>query len=395
MGFFDKLFNKKRQQPSVSLVAENTGSFSSWGGDAYADAVFKGGVDAIARHCGKTRGTHVVNYKDHREILSSCKLTRLLSERPNALMTAYSLWYKMASQMYCKGNAFAFLDKDAAGTVQAVYPVNYTTVELLTDATNTLYIKFGLTNGKTALFAYQDVLHLRRFYNTSEWWGDNNSALNPVLEASHALDEGIVNAVKSGAGFRGILSYDTVLPAEMARQERDAFVKDFMQMSNSSGLLVTDTKKTYTPIDSKPTLIPAEQAEAVKQKVYDFLGISSEIVTSSYDENVYGAFYEAVVEPFNVQLSQEATAKVFSERERVFGNQIVFNSGTMNFMSNSSKINMIERVVPYGILSINDCREILNLAPIEGGERRIQSLNFSSLDTVDQYQLNKTEDKTE
>lgn len=389
MAFWDKIF-KKKQQPSPSvLVRENTGSFSSWGGDAYADAVFRGGVDAIARHCAKTRGTHVVNYRDHKEILTSCKLTRLLSERPNDIMSAYSLWYKTCTQLYTRGNAFVFLDRDAAGTVQGLYPVNYTTVELLTDAANDLYIKFGLTNGKDATFIYGDVLHLRRFFNTSEWFGTDNSALHPVLEASHALDEGIINAVKSGAGFRGILSYDTVLPAEMARQERDNFVKDFMEMSNSSGLLVTDTKKHYTPIDSKPTLIPAEQAEAVKQKVYDFLGISSEIVTSSYDENVYGAFYEAIVEPFQAQLSQEATAKMFSERERVFGNQIVFNSGSMQYMSNTSKIAMIKELIPCGVISIDDAREVLNLAPV-GDNRRLQSLNFADIEMVNSYQMNKT-----
>ena len=374
MGFFERIFGKKKQQQSaVSLVRENTGSFSSWSGDAYADAVFKSGVEAIARHCGKTRGTHVIQNKQHKEILTNCKLTRLLSERPNALMSAYSLWSRAASNLYTRGNAFIFLDKDAGGNLQGLYPVSYSTAEILSSPAGELYLRFSLTNGKTLTASYSDILHLRRFYNADEWFGDNNTALTTVLEASHALNEGIINATKSIGNVRGILQYDTVLPQDMARAERDAFVSDFMQMNNSSGLLVTDTAKRYTPIDSKVELIPVEQKEAITKAIYDYLGISEEIVNSSYDENVYGAFHDAVVEPFEMQLSAECQAKIFTERERSFGNQIVFSSGTLSYMSNTSKINAIERLVPYGILSINDCREMLNLSPVEGGDRRIQS----------------------
>jgi hypothetical protein len=47
---------------------------------------------------------------------------------------------------------------------------------------------------------------------------------------------------------------------------------------------------------------------------------------------------------------------------------------------------MVRELAPLGILSKNEAREIFNMAPIEGGEAFIQTLNVVSADKADQYQ---------
>jgi len=43
--------------------------------------------------------------------------------------------------------------------------------------------------------------------------------------------------------------------------------------------------------------------------------------------------------------------------------------------------------MPYGLLTVNQALEILNLPAVEDGDKRLQTLNMVSADKADQYQL--------
>lgn len=85
----------------------------------------------------------------------------------------------------------------------------------------------------------------------------------------------------------------------------------------------------------------------------------------------------------------EFTAKVFTDREQAFGNSIMFESGRLQFTSNATKVNLIKEIMPLGLLSINQALEILNLPAIQGGEKRLQTLNVVDADNALAYQLHK------
>jgi hypothetical protein len=48
---------------------------------------------------------------------------------------------------------------------------------------------------------------------------------------------------------------------------------------------------------------------------------------------------------------------------------------------------MIKELVPYGLLTVNEAREILNLAPVEDGDKRLQTLNVVDAKKANAYQL--------
>jgi len=45
--------------------------------------------------------------------------------------------------------------------------------------------------------------------------------------------------------------------------------------------------------------------------------------------------------------------------------------------------------VPLGLFTINQALEILNLPPVEDGDKRLQTLNVVNAEKADQYQLNE------
>ena len=228
---------------------------------------------------------------------------------------------------------------------------------------------------------------MRRHYSGNELLGDNNQPLTPALNLAHTQNEALVTAIKNSANLRGILSFNQVVSENKAKQRVRDFVANYLSIDNSGGVIPSDAEVTFTPLENKVTTLDAEQTQAIKQKIFDYLGIGESIVNSTYSEDEFAAFYESVIEPLSVQLSLEFTRKIFTDRERAFGNQIVFESGRLQFTNNQTKINLLKELLPMGILSINQGLEILNLPPIVDGDKRLQSLNYIDSEKANLYQL--------
>ena len=307
-------------------------------------------------------------------------------------MSAYDLLYKITTRLFLYNNAFAYLDRDERGNLRAIYPITATHVDILSDGAGSLFCGFMLRTGREVVLPYEDVVHLRRFFNESEILGEDNSAIASGIELAQTQNDGVTSAIRAGASIRGILSFTQIMSPSKLKEEKDAFVKDYLELGNDGGVIATDQKMSYTPIDNKPVILDAEQAREIKTKIYNYLGLTESIVNSSYTEDEYAAFYESTLEPIAIALSQEFTAKVFSERAQSFGNSIVFESGRLQFTSNKTKVNLISQLAPYGLLTINQALEILNLPSVSDGDKRLQALNMIDQSIATEYQLGKRPD---
>lgn len=389
MGILDRIFRKQADTkiaPAQKFIIEPAVTFTAYSGDAYGNDIYRGAVDAIARNIGKLKGSHVIRYADHDKVDGDCRLNRLLQVRPNPYMSAYDMLYKIATHYYLNNNAFVLLQREGR-SITGIYPVTASSMQMLSDGAGDLYCKFFFRSGRTAVFPYADVIHMRRNFNNDELLGDGNSALDPALELAHTQNQGIISGIRAGANIRGILKFTQIMSPTKLKEEKEAFINDYLQVSNDGGVVATDQKMEYVPIENKPVILTADQTQEVKAKIYDYLGITEAIVNSSYTEDQFSAFYESTIEPFAVALSMEFTAKVFTDREQAYGNSILFESGRLQFSSNSTKVNLIKELLPMGLLTVNQALEILNLPSIQDGDRRIQSLNYIDQERATEYQL--------
>lgn len=395
LDFFTRLLKREPPAPapkenSISAVNIPTAQFSSWTGDAYNNDIYRAAVDAIARNAAKLKAVHVITRNGEKQAAENQHLQKLLQISPNPYMTSYDLLYKMTTQYFLYNNAFALLDFNDGGRLAGVYPINFSSVNFAMDGAGNLFTEFTFRNGRKAQFNYSDILHIRRHFNGNEFLGDDNRALNPALEIAHTQNEGLVQSIKNGANLRGILKLSQIAKADNAKEIRKNFIKDYLDISNNGGVAILDTSTDYLPLNNQAAQIDNGQISATKEKIYSYLGISEKIVSSSYSEDEYAAFYESTIEPLAVQLSLEFTRKIFSDREKAFGNQIIFESGRLQFTSNKTKIELLKELLPLGLLSINQALEILNLPPIEGGDqKRLQTLNVVDFDKAAEYQLTK------
>lgn len=388
MKLFDKIFKNEKNVKTerVELTGFNP-KFTSWSGNAYASDIFREGVDAIARNTGKLKASHVINFRDHSRSEGACRLNNLLQVEPNPLMSAYDFLYKMTTHYYLYNNAFAYIERDDRDNVVAIYPVLVNQADFYVDPSGRMLIKLYLKNGSSYVLPYRDVIHVRRFFNESDLIGDNNDAIIPALELSHAQNEGIINGIRAGVTIRGILKFEQLLSPEKLREQKNYFMEDYFSIQNSGGVVAVDKQSSFEPIDSRPVTIDATQLQEIKKKIFDYLGISDKIVNSTYSDEEWSAFYESTIEPFALAMSLEFTRKIFSERERAFGNEIIFESGRLQFKSNATKISMLKELLPMGLFTMNQALEILNLPSVPDGDRYIQSLNYIDQAIASTYQL--------
>ena len=102
--------------------------------------------------------------------------------------------------------------------------------------------------------------------------------------------------------------------------------------------------------------------------------INEKIIQSKFTEDEWISYFEAKIEPIAIQLSNEYTRKIFSRRERGFGNKIIFEAANLQYASMNTKLQLVQ-MVDRGALTPNEWREVFNLAPIKGGDEPIRRLD--------------------
>ena len=376
-SLFQMIFGRRpepKAQTQLRMLNGYVPIFTTFSGDAYDSDVVRSAVDAIARNAAKLKAKHVRRINGRVQETGS-EIERLLSQRPNPHMDAYTFLYKVVTQLYLQNNAFVFIDVDRVSRkVRGFYPVNAATTEFL-EYQGGVYVQFHFMGGQKVVLPYEDIIHLRRFFYRNDLYGEpSDRALNPTLQLIRTTDEGIANAVKSSAFLRGILKFTTMLKPDDMKAQRDAFVKDYLDITNNGGVAATDAKAEYVPLNNEPKMVNAAQMKMIQDKVYNYFGVNEKIIQSSYTEDEWNAFYESTIEPLAIQMSLEFTSKLFTENERVRGNEIIFEANRLQYASMTTKLNLMQ-MVDRGAMTPNEWRAAMNLAPIEGGDEPIRRLD--------------------
>lgn len=390
-NLFNMIFGKKEQTQSITqtqlqMLNSYNAQFTTISNNTYESKIARQCIDRIATHCAKLIPKHIQD-----SISNNIKgdINFLLTSQPNPIMTKFDFIYKTISMLYTDSNAFVYIAKDKEGFITGFYPVLAQTYDLLQDTKGNIYLQFDFVNGKRYTVPYLELIHLRLFYNKHDIFGSGNAVLKADLEAAHTASEGIKNAIKTSNNLKGILKFtNSMLKASDIKKSKEEFVNDFLNLENESGIAAIDGKAEFQPVDLKPITLDREQLEQVNYNIFDYYGISEKIVKNSFNAEEWNAFFEGVIEPRAIQLSDAFTNKIFSYKARKDGHKIVFTTNRLQYASLDSKINLIKVAGAYGLLTKDDGREILDMAPLGGeeGSKILQSLNNIDSSIANNYQ---------
>lgn len=382
MGFWSRFFNRSSTDNTVhklEMVTDNGNGFYTFNGDIYQSDIVRSCIKPRTKAFGKTIATHIRRTSDDLKINPEPYM-RMLLEEPNPYMSGQMMQEKVANQLALNNNAFILIIRDENGYPMQLYPIPAMTVEVKYDKSGDMYLKFLLKNGKSKSFYYRDIIHLRDDYYDNDVFGESPAlALVPLMEVVTATDQGIVKAIQNSNVLKWLLKFTSALRPEDIKKQTKEFVDAYLSIdSESGGAAGVDAKYDLHQVKPESYVPNAAQMDRTVKRILNFFNINEAIIQSKYSEDDWNAFYESVIEPLAMQAGFEFSRKLFTRKERAFGNKIIFESSSLQYASMGTKLGLWQ-MVDRGSMLPNEWRRVLNLGPIEGGDKPIRRLDTAEV----------------
>lgn len=388
-SLFSKMFGTDKSSvipqsaTEVKILDDSKAVFTPYKGDFHDDIDIRACVDAIARNGAKMHPRHIRNYNGKMENLNS-NIYKLLSKQPNELQDAFKFYYQVISNLELYNDSFIYIQRDEDLNITGLYPLDFSEGKLY-EFENRFWIKFKFGRSKERFVPYDSCIHLTRFVGKDGLFGGSTLPIIKVLSIKHIIDEGIVNAIKTTQHIKGIVkSTKALLKPEDVKKMRDQFVEDFIKSGDKTGIGGLDATTDFTPVKIEPTTASESQVKIFDDKILAYFGVNENIIQSKYNEDEWNAFYESVLEPIGLQMSLEFTNKLFTPTQKNFGNEILFESNRLQYASNKTKIELLRYA--NNIMTLNELREVFNLAPRENGDVILIDQNHSVMEETNDEQ---------
>jgi HK97 family phage portal protein len=362
------------------MMTDRGNGFYAWNGKLYQSDIIRACIRPKVKAIGKLVGKHIretaVNGRKTITAVNPDAYIRFLLEEPNPFMTGQMLQEKMATQLCLNNNAFAAIIRDGNGLPIEIYPIPAIQAEAIYNSDMTLSLKFLFLNGRSTTFPYSDIIHLRQDYNENDIFGESPAlALEPLMNIVSTTDQGIIKAIKNSSIVQWLLKFTNSMRPEDLKKQAEDFATNYLSIDSASvGVAAVDSKAEAVRVEPKDYVPNAAQMDRTTDRIYSFFNTNKKIVQSSFNEDEWNAYFESEIEPVERQLSEEYTRKIFSRRERGFGNRIYFEAYNLQYASMATKL-ALQAMVDRGALTPNEWRSVLNLAPIDGGDNPVRRLD--------------------
>lgn len=381
MGIFS-FFNKNQSVTRYEMITDKGNGYYAWNGKLYQSDIIRACIRPKAKAVGKLVAKHIRNNKSEGFSINPEIYMKFLLEEPNPYMTGQMLQEKITIQLQLNNNAFIYIHRDEFGYPIELYPIPASSIEAIYDRDGLLYLKCTMNNGKLVTYPYSDIIHIRQDFSENDIFGESpHRVLQPLMEIVNTTDQGIVKAIKNSGVIKWLLKFTgTLRPEDLQKQAQD-FTDQYLSISNTGGAAATDSKMDAKQVDPKDYIPNALQMDKTVQRLLSYFNTNESIVQSKYDENQWNSYYESEIEPLAMQLSNEYTRKLFSRRERGFGNKIIFEASNLQYASMGTKLNL-QAMVDRGAMTPNEWRETFGLGPVEGGDSPIRRLDTAVINTT-------------
>lgn len=369
MGFFDR-FLKNRPKPQGKYEGEfkmfngYMPRFVSWNGHMYESELCRAAINARATHISKLKF----------DVFGSAKpaLQNKLRRGPNEFQSWSQFLYRLSTILDIHNTAFIVPVFDRFGEISGVFvplPQSCEVVQYNSEP----YLRYEFRWGEKASIELTSCGILTKFQYKSDLFGEQNDALRPTMELINMQNQAIEEGVKSAATYRFYAQVNNFSKPEDLKKERKRFSEEnFSREAEGGGILLfPNTYSNINQVKAEPFTISADEHKLIKESVYEYFMVNEDVLENKAYGDAWSAFYEGAIEPFAIQFSEVMTRMLFTFREQGSGNGVMLTANRLQYMTNKDKLDVSVQLVDRGIISLNDAREIWNLAPIEGGDVHI------------------------
>lgn len=384
-------------------LANSQPIFSSLGNDIYLSDFVNNAIDRVASEISKIDIKSIVESQDRVNIQND-DITRLFRFKPNPLQTTSDFLSNVEWIRRKHRNVFIYPQYEIITTpngrkfkrYSALYPLNPSTVYIgIGENGQAWEVKMYFEDGSEYTIPYADLIHLkwRRGVNTVVGGGDDYGQANDVeirrtIDALDKTIQGLPKSIEASLQVKGVYHAKNLADAKKLGKMRDDFEDHII--TSKSGMIATDLGGEFTPVNIKAADIPDTALNFLKAVIQERYGVSAAILSGDYNGEQHSAFYQTAIEEFIIQFEQASTACLFSVREQDVGHRVKCYYDKVRYMATKDKMELANLSKETGLLTLNGIGEMFGIEPFEGGNRRIQSLNYVNTELIDEYQLNKS-----
>ena len=382
MGLLEKLFPRKTAEAQVYSY------FRTLGGYTPVYTSFDGGVYemALTRACIHTFANHVSKLRPVVMGPGNSRLDRVLSYRPNPWMDTKKYLYRLATIYKTENTAFIapVYDDDLMLRINGFFPVLPSQAAVV-ELAGQEYLRYQFPVGTGVVELERSGIMTQMQYR-DDFFGESNRPMRPTMELIHAQNQSIINGVKASGSVRFLAKLSQVLKPEAMTQERDRLVRDNLSDTNG-GVMIFDAKyEDVKAIDSKPYVVDDKQAAAIRESVFDYFGMSPEILHNKYTSDQWSAYYEGQIEPFAIEASLVHTNMTFSQDEIARGKQIIFSVNRLQHMTMADKLSTVTQLFDRGMMNMDEGREVFQLPELgtEDSKRYYIRRDYAEVNALNQ-----------
>ena len=321
-----------------------------------------------------------------RSLARQSRLWTLLHESPNGRMTPYEFWVSMIMNHDLRGNAYARIDRDPrTGEAIALWPMAADQVELSVLDDGSVVYAYRLNND-LAFLKEENVLHLKDMGNGTVGLPRLDYMRATASEAKSAQLQS--HRLFAAAGKpTGVLMVDQLLKKEQREKLQERFAE--MQAGNTARLFVLEANMKYQQLSLSPEdqqLLETRKFEVEEIcrwfDVPPVLVHHSNVTTwGSGIEQIVDGFYKFSVRPMLVSIEQAVRKRVMTPKQRTTMSA-EFSLDALLRASLKDRMEIYGSAVQNGIYNRNECRQLENAEPYEGGELFTAQVNLAPVNRL-------------
>lgn len=401
MGVWNYLKNilpVSRKTLYTSWLTNSRPIFTSFGKDIYLSDYVNNAIDRLASEISKIEIKSIVQLGDTLKVEND-DLTRLFRFKPNPLQTTSDFLANVEWLRRKYNNVFIYPQYELIEykgrefkRYKAFYPLKPTAAHVGENNGNVWEVRLDFEDGSSWTLPYSELIHLkwRRGANTIIGGGDDNGQPcdYDVIRTIDALDktiQGLPKSIEASLQIKGVYHAKTLADGDKLKKIRDDFEDHIF--SSKGGMVATDLAGEFTPMNLNVAEIPETALTFLKAVIQERYGVSAAILSGDYNGEQHSAFYQTAIEDFIVQFEQAFTACCFSVREQDVGHRIKGYYSKVSYLSTADKIKLTDIATKTRLMTLNQINEMYGMEPFEGGNVRLQSLNYADSEIVNQYQM--------
>lgn len=310
------------------------------------------------------------------------RLYDVLAVAPNGYMTAQEFWELLVVCLCLRGNFYAYKVM-ALGNVVELLPINPASVTPKLKDDWTVEYQVDFKSGSRTL-TQDEIWHVRLFTL------DGLNGLNPIAYARQAIGLGQAmerhasKLFSNGAVTSGVLKTDQTLTDEAFTRLSEQFQSEHMGTANAYKPMILEMG-----LDWKPISLNAQDTQFIESRkltdaqlcglfrVPPHLVASLDKMTMNNMEQMGMSFVNYALVPILTRIESRIRVGLLSEKDRKT-HFAKFNAGALMRGDLKGRYESYGKGIQWGILSPNDCRELEDYNPREGGDIYLTPINMTT-----------------